>query len=140
MPDVFVNEVVAGGLAERTAAGDRVLLFRAQEARDLLPEALRAAGRTVDVVAAYKTRYVDDPDLRDKAERADIVTFTSSSTVRGFVHNVADGAAILARTTVAAIGPITAATARGLGIRVDVVAEEFTVEGLLAALEAGVTA
>jgi uroporphyrinogen-III synthase len=140
MPDAFVNEAVAGGLTERTAAGDRVLLFRAQEARDVLPDSLRAANRTVDVVAAYKTRYVDDPDLGDKAARADIVTFTSASTVRGFVHNVAGAASVLAGATVAAIGPITAATARSLGIRVDVVAEEFTVEGLIAALEAGVTA
>jgi uroporphyrinogen-III synthase len=67
------------------------------------------------------------------------VTFTSSSTVNGFVHNVADAAAVLAGKTVAAIGPITAATARALGIRVDLVAEEFTVEGLLQALESGVT-
>jgi uroporphyrinogen III methyltransferase/synthase len=140
MPDVFVNEAVAGGLIERTAPGERMLLFRAQEARDVLPETLRAAGRTVDVVAAYKTRYVDDADLRAKAERADIVTFTSASTVHGFVHNVDDAAALLAGATVAAIGPITAATARSLGIRVDVIAEEFTVEGLIAALEAGVTA
>jgi uroporphyrinogen III methyltransferase/synthase len=138
MPDVYINEAVAGGLTERTAPGDRLLVFRAQEARDVLPETLRAAGRIVDDVAAYKTRFVDDPDLRAKAERADIVTFTSSSTVNGFVHNVADAAHVLARKTVAAIGPITAATARGLGIRVDVVAEEFTVEGLLQALEAGV--
>ncbi len=93
------------------------------------------------VVASYKTRFVVDPELRARAERADIVTFTSSSTVHGFAHNVADDATVvLARKMVAAIGPITAATARGLGIRVDVVAEEFTVEGLLAALEAGVTA
>jgi uroporphyrinogen III methyltransferase/synthase len=140
MPDAYVNEAVADGLLARTAAGDRVLVFRAQEARDVVPDALRAAKRIVDVVAAYKTRYVDDADLRAKAERADIVTFTSSSTVHGFVHNVADAAAVLARATVAAIGPITAATARGLGIRVDVIAEEFTVEGLIEALEAGVTA
>jgi uroporphyrinogen-III synthase len=106
----------------------------------VLPDTLRAAGRTVDVVAAYKTRYVDDPDLRAKAEHADIVTFTSSSTINGFVHNVADAVDVLAGRTVAAIGPITASTARSLGIRVDLVAEEFTVEGLLAALEAGVTA
>jgi uroporphyrinogen-III synthase len=100
---------------------------------------LRAAGRTVDAVAAYKTRYVDDPDLRAKAERADIVTFTSASTVHGFVHNVEDAATLLAGKTVAAIGPITAAAARKLGIRVDVVADEFTVEGLLHALEGGAT-
>jgi uroporphyrinogen III methyltransferase/synthase len=138
IPETYVNEAVAEGLATRTAPGDRLLVFRAQEARDVLQDTLRAAGRTVDAVAAYKTRYVDDPELRAKAERADIVTFTSASTVHGFVHNVADGATLLAGKTVAAIGPITAAAARKLGIRVDVVAEEFTVEGLLHALE-GIT-
>jgi len=140
VPDVFVNESLADGLVERTVAGNRVLLYRAQEGRDVLPKVLGKVGRAVDVVAGYKTSYVDDPELRAKAERADIVTFTSSSTVHGFVHNVADAPAVLARTTVAALGPITAATARAHGIRVDVVADEFTVEGLLAALEAGVTA
>jgi uroporphyrinogen III methyltransferase/synthase len=140
IPDVFVNEAVAVGLEMHTAAGDRILLFRAQEARDVVPQALRARGRIVDDVAAYKTSYVDDTGLRAKAERADVVTFTSSSTVHGFVHNVADAPAVLAHATVAAIGPVTAATARSLGIRVDAVADEFTVEGLVLALEAGVTA
>jgi uroporphyrinogen III methyltransferase / synthase len=139
-PDVFVNEAVAEGLVQRTATGERVLVFRAQEARDVLPDMLRAAGRSVDVVAAYKTRYIEDAALRERAERADIVTFTSSSTVDGFVHNVADAAQLLGGKTVAAIGPVTAATARAHGIRVDVVAAEFTVEGLMLALEAGVTA
>jgi uroporphyrinogen III methyltransferase/synthase len=140
MPDVHVNEAVAEGLAGRTAAGERILLFRAQEARDVLPARLRDAGRIVDVVAGYKTHLVDDPNLGETADAADIVTFTSASTVRGFVHNVPDAAAFLARKTVAAIGPITAAAARSFGIRVDVIAEEFTVEGLVRALEAGVTA
>jgi uroporphyrinogen-III synthase len=139
VPDTYVNEAVAEGLATRTAPGERLLIFRAQEARDVLQDVLRAAGRTVDAVAAYKTRYVDDPDLRAKAERADIVTFTSASTVHGFVHNVEDAATLLAGKTVTAIGPITAAAARKLGIRVDVVADEFTVEGLLHALEGGAT-
>ena len=140
MPDVYVNEAVADGLVARTATGDRVLVFRAQEARDVLPDTLRAAGRAVDVVAAYKTRFVDDADLRERAERADIITFTSSSTVEGLVRNIADAATLLAGKTVAAIGPITAATARAHGIRVDVIAAEFTVDGLVQALERGVTA
>jgi len=140
MPDAHVNEAVAEGLAGRTAAGDRLLLFRAQEARDVLPQRLRDAGRVVDVVAGYKTHLIDDPNLAETADPADIVTFTSASTVRGFVHNVPDAPAFLARKTVAAIGPITAAAARACGIRVDVVPDEFTVEGLLRALEAGVTA
>ena len=140
MPDVFVNEAVADGLVQRTAANDRVLVFRAQEARDVLPDTLRAAGRIVDVVAAYKTRYVEDADLRERAERCDIITFTSSSTVDGFLHNVGDGAELLSGKTVAAVGPVTAATARARGIRVDVIAADFTVDGLVQALEAGVTA
>ena len=63
MPAVYVNEAVAEGLIARTQPGDRILVFRAQEARDVLPDPLRAAGRSVDVVAAYRTRYVDDPEL-----------------------------------------------------------------------------
>jgi uroporphyrinogen III methyltransferase/synthase len=134
VPTAFVNEAVAAELLARTQPGERVLLYRAQEARDILPETLRREGRTVDVVAAYRTSFVDDPELAAKTERADIVTFTSSSTVAGFVHNVPDAARALARKTVAAIGPITAQTARDRGIRVDVVADEFTVDGLLRAL------
>jgi uroporphyrinogen-III synthase len=140
IPEVFVNEAVAEGLVRRTVAGERVLLFRAQEAREVLAATLRAVGRDVEVVPAYRTRYVDDPELRAKAERADVVTFTSASTVHGFVHNVPDAAAVLAHSTVAAIGQITAASARAAGIRVDIVAAEFTVDGLRHALEAGVTA
>jgi len=134
MPTEYVNEAVAADLLARSAAGDRVLAFRAQEAREVLPEMLREQSRIVDVVGAYRTRPVDDPELRAKAERADIVTFTSASTVAGFVHNVADAAAVLAPKTVAAIGPITARAARDAGIRVDVVADEFTVDGLIRAL------
>ena len=131
MPAEFVNEAVATELLGRTNAGERILLYRAQEAREVLPETLRDNGRYVDVVAAYKTRVVDDPEMREKAERADIVTFTSSSTVNGFIANIPDAAAFLASKTIAAIGPITARAARDAGIRVDIVANAFTVDGLL---------
>lgn len=134
VPAVYVNEAVAEGLLERTAAGDRVLLFRAQEAREALPDALRAAGRTVDVVAGYRTRFVDDPGLRAKVERADVVTFTSSSAVQGLVYNLSDAPQLLQRKWVATIGPITAKTALALGIRVDAIPDEYTIEGLLGVL------
>ena len=140
MPSQYINEEVAFGLLERTSAGDRVLIFRAQEAREVLPDMLRANGRNVDVVAAYATRYLVDPSIVAGVQRADIVTFTSSSTVMGLLANVDDGPAALAGKIVAAIGPITARTARDHGIAVDIVADEFTVEGLMRALEAGVTA
>ncbi|MBV8299058.1 MAG: uroporphyrinogen-III C-methyltransferase [Candidatus Eremiobacteraeota bacterium] len=134
LPPTYVNEAVATELLARTNAGERILVYRAHEAREVLPETLRENGRVADVVAAYKTRFVDDPELIAKTERADIVTFTSSSTVQGFVHNVPDAASLLASKTVAAIGPITAQTARDAGIRVDIIANAFTVDGLMLAL------
>ncbi len=96
MPTAYVGEAVADALLARTIAGERILLYRAGDAREALPRALRAAGRVVDDVAAYATSFVDDPELRDKTARADIVTFTSASTVGGFVHNVPDAAQALA--------------------------------------------
>jgi uroporphyrinogen-III synthase len=113
-----------------------VLVYRAQEAREVLPEMLRDAHRHVDVVAAYRTRLVDDPHLAENAEQADIVTFTSASTVEGFLQAVPHGARLLTTKTVACIGPVTAETLRSAGIRVDVVADTFTVDGLLRALGA----
>jgi uroporphyrinogen III methyltransferase/synthase len=135
IPAVYVGEAVADSVLARTSPGDRILLYRARDARESLPELLRAAGRTVDDVAAYATRFVDDPELAEKAASADIVTFTSASTVGGFVHNVPDAANVLASKTIACIGPVTARAAREAGIRVDVVPDEFTVDGLLNALE-----
>jgi uroporphyrinogen III methyltransferase / synthase len=134
IPSAYVNEAVAEELLARTKPGDRIVLYRAREARDVLPAMLRDRGRMVNDVTAYETRIVHDPNLAKKTARADIVTFTSSSTVTGFVENVADAVQVLATKTVAAIGPITAKTAQHAGIRVDVVADEFTVAGLLHAL------
>jgi uroporphyrinogen III methyltransferase/synthase len=140
MPATFINEAVAEGMLERTQPGDRVLLFRAQEARDVVPETLRGAGRMVDDVAAYATRTLVDTDLAEKAASADVLTFTSSSTVTGFITNVPDAAAVCAPKIVACIGPVTAATARDAGIRVDVVADAFTIDGLVRALGSTVSA
>jgi len=137
VPDAHVGEAVAAGLLERTQPGDRVLLFGAQEMRDVIPRTLRAAGREVEVVAGYKTSIVEDPELARRAEETDVWTFTSASTVRGFVANVPGAGDLAQERTVACIGPIAAKAARDSGLPPDVVAEEFTVDGLIAALEAG---
>jgi uroporphyrinogen III methyltransferase/synthase len=134
VPDAYVGEAVAQALVDHGSSGDRVLIYRAQEGRDVLPVMLRAHGRRVDDVAAYATRPVDDPALAAKAARADVVTFASSSAVQGFVHNVPHAAALLSERVVAVIGPVTARTARDAGIRVDVVADEFTADGLVETL------
>jgi uroporphyrinogen III methyltransferase/synthase len=136
VPEIHVGEAVAAGLLERTNAGDRILLFGAQEMRDAIPKALRAAGREVEVAAGYKTSFVDDPELARAAEETDVWTFTSASTVRGFVANVPGAGDLAQERTVACIGPITAKAARECGLPPDVVAAEFTVDGLIGALEA----
>lgn len=136
IPESFAGENLAAALLERIAPGRRVLIYRAQEARDVLPAALQAAGIEVDDVAAYKTGATSPPDLAEKLAASDVITFTSASTVAAFVKNVgADGARMLRAKTVACIGPVTAQAARDAGLRVDVVATEYTVEGLLNALE-----
>ena len=139
VPGEFIAEAVAEGLLERTQSGDSVLLYGAQEMRDVLPETLRRAGRNVDVVAAYKTSHVRDEAIARAAESTDIWTFTSASTVRSFLENVPDAAALQGMRIVAALGPVAAKAARDGGLRVDCVASTFTVDGLVEALASPVT-
>jgi uroporphyrinogen III methyltransferase/synthase len=136
VPAEYVAERVAEGILERTSAGDRVLVYGAQEMRDVLARSLRERGREAETVAAYKTSHVVDPNLAALAEATDVWTFTSASTVASFVENV-PGAGDLAQTkTVACIGPVTAEAAREHGISVDVTADDYTVDGLILALDA----
>lgn len=120
----------------RELEGERVLLPRAAEARPVLRERLEAAGASVEEVAAYRAVPPDDDEIASAREllsagEIDWLTFTASSTVRNFVS----GVGVETRgARVAAIGPVTAGTARDLGLRVDAVAEEYTVPGLLRAL------
>ncbi len=145
VPREHVGEAVAEALVAALGArveGARVLLARAEVARDALPEALRAKGATVDVVPVYRTLPVAPDDLaalqRELATGAvDAVTFTSSSTVTSLCDALGpDAPALLARTAVATIGPVTSATARARGLRVDVEAAVYTAAGLLDALRA----
>jgi len=141
VPDEFVGEALAEALATRTGGslmGSRVLIPSAQDAREALTKGLRAHGASVDVVPVYRTV----PAQTDLGELAadiaggdiDAVTFTSSSTVRCFVDLVGREAATSGRFVTATIGPITAATARELGLRDVIEAEPHTVPGLVEAL------
>ncbi|GAC1306354.1 MAG: uroporphyrinogen-III C-methyltransferase [Vulcanimicrobiaceae bacterium] len=138
VPAEFVGEAVAAGLLERTKPGDTVLLYGAQAMRDVLPATLGAAGRIVEAVPAYKTSPVLDEAIARAAQATDIWTFTSASTVTGLLANVPDAAALQGARLVACLGPIAARTARDAGLRVDCVAERFTVDGLVEALAAPV--
>jgi uroporphyrinogen III methyltransferase/synthase len=139
VPAEFISEEIGRALIEATRDRERILVYRAQEARDVLPDMLLDAGRTVTIVAAYKTIFEVDPDFAAKVKRADVLTFTSASTVRGFAELLGDEtnlADAVRGKTIACIGPITTNAAEGLGLHVDVVADVYTIDGLLDALEA----
>jgi len=138
MPESFRAEGLAGALVDSGRgglSGARVLLARAREARRVLPDRLRGAGARVDIVTAYATRVAREgaPELQAllDGEGVDWITFTASSTVRAYVELVGPRTG---SARVAAIGPITAETAREEGLEVDVVADEHTTAGLIEAL------
>jgi uroporphyrinogen III methyltransferase/synthase len=136
VPERFVAEGLLEAFPSPPDGGGRVLLARAAVARDVLPDGLRAAGWTVDVVDSYRTEAAPvDDSLRLAIAAADVVTFTSSSTVARFVEAFGVDAV---PPVVASIGPVTSATARDLGLVVDVEADEHTIEGLVTALVASI--
>jgi len=133
VPERFVAEGLIEALEDTEVSGARVLVARAAEARDVLPEALRKRGAEVDVVAIYETvREQPDDDEIEAAQGADYVTFTSSSTVTNLAEALGDRFPKQAR--IVSIGPITSETARAAGLEVDVEAERHDIDGLLAAL------
>lgn len=133
VPERFVAEALVEALAEIEVEGCRVLIARAAEARDVLPEALRERGAEVDVVAVYETvREQLDAAAVETAQSADYVTFTSSSTVRNLTEALGERFPATAR--IVSIGPVTSEAVRDAGLAVDVEAERHDVDGLLAAL------
>jgi len=133
VPERFVAESLVEALTQVDVEGKRVLVARAAEARDVLPDALHERGGTVDVVALYETvREAPDDAAVAAAEDADYVTFTSSSTVKNLTEALGDR--FPARARIVSIGPITSTTVREAGLEVAIEADRHDVDGLLAAL------
>jgi uroporphyrinogen-III synthase len=147
MPEEYVAESVVKGLRDKVN-GKQVVLIRAKVARDVIPEELRAAGATVDVIEAYETVVPEKsrPRLRtlmkNTKRRPHIVTFTSSSTAKNFAEllghtegktNQSDNG-LLRDIQLASIGPVTSATLRELELPVSIEAREFTMGGLIRAI------
>ena len=135
-PEEFVAEAVVKAFEKECSLDNlRILIARAQEARDVLPSELTRLGAIVDVAAAYRT--VPETDDRSGAiarfreEGADMVTFTSSSTAENFM---ALKLPLPPEMKTASIGPITSDTMRGLGLRVDVEAVRYDIPGLVEAI------
>jgi uroporphyrinogen III methyltransferase/synthase len=138
VPREFVSEGIVEGLGEQGVDGKRILLPRAAEARPDLVNGLVGLGALVDEIAVYRTlpTLEIEPETRRMLLHGeiDITTFTSSSTVRNLASMLGSDWEAVDRTTVACIGPITAAVAVECGLRVDIVAEEFNIPGLVRSL------
>ena len=139
VPPRFVAEEVLSALKARGISGKRVLIPRAQVARDVLPRGLEEAGALVDVVVVYRTLLPQvEEGKKEEVLEAHIITFTSPSTVKNFLR-IMEGVTrdrLLEGKVLASIGPVTSQAMRDLGLKVDVEAREYTVKGLVEALEA----
>jgi len=140
IPETYQAESVVEAFKQVPMNGKRVLLPRAKEARPVLPVELRKMGAIVDEIAAYRTeqpRENVDVLIRRLEERSiDLLTFTSSSTVRNFKALLPPERfeSLIEGVAVATIGPITAETARELGFKVDIMAQDYTMDGLCEAI------
>ena len=140
VPDEFVAEALVDALVHESGslAGARVLVPSAEDARETLTEGLRRHGAAVETIPVYRTvpAHGDFDALISEIidRRIDAVTFTSSSSVRSFVQLVGSETATSGRFVTATIGPITAGTARELGLRDVIEAAPHTVPGLVASL------
>jgi uroporphyrinogen III methyltransferase/synthase len=139
VPPVYTVEGIINGFGSMDIQDARVLIPRAEMVDERLVERLTDMGAKVEQISAYRVVPVTDDASIAKGRqmlsegKIDIVTFCSSSTVRNLV-SVLGGGEVLKPTTVACIGPVTAATAAELGLRVDIVAEESTAPGLVEAM------
>jgi uroporphyrinogen III methyltransferase/synthase len=141
LPQEYTAEGIIAGFKDRAISGGRVLLPRVQMAPQGLVEGLSGLGAAVEQVAAYRTVPATEALSRGKKVlldgEVDIVTFTSSSTVRNLVSALGTDWPRLNEATIACIGPVTAATAAELGLKVDIAAREHTIPGLVAAIVEG---
>jgi uroporphyrinogen-III synthase len=149
VPEEYVAESVVASLKDEVA-GKRILLVRAKVARDVIPTELRKAGAEVDVIEAYETVVPSSSGtrlaaaLKDPKRRPDVITFTSSSTVRNFVTLLESTrrrdqghfrhTGLLDGIKMASIGPVTSGTLRELELPVDIEAKEYTIPGLVEAI------
>jgi uroporphyrinogen-III synthase len=141
-PPEYIAEAVVAALKDKVS-GKRVLLIRAKVARDVIPQQLRQFGAEVDVAEAYETvipqnsREKIRAALADPEQRPNIITFTSSSTVKNFIALLGSGVSPkqqLEGIAVASIGPVTSATLIEVGLGVHIEAKDYTIPGLINAI------
>lgn len=145
IPSTFTGEGLAASLLDQGVEGRNILIPRAMQAREILPETLRGAGAQVTVAPIYRNcpAQGEKEKLREEFVKGDVamLTFTSSSTVRNFLtmldaEDHEELLQLLAGVKIAAIGPITAKTVTDNGLHVDVMPESYTIPEMIRAIVA----
>jgi len=140
VPESYRAESIVKAFAKKNIAGKKILLPRAKQARPVLPLELTKMGAVIDDVEAYVNKAVKDNAgvilKRLKERTIDMITFTSSSTVKNFRALLPSEGLdhLMQGITIASIGPVTAETARNLGFDVHIVAEAYTIPKLCDAI------
>jgi len=139
VPEEFISEGVVAALKGQDMQGARVLIPRAEVARDVIPEGLKELGATVDVAVAYRTVSSgrDGKELERLIEegKVDVITFTSPSTVNNFVTIVGEDFNLPENIRIACIGPVTEKAAQKAGLRVDIMQGPYEITGLVSAMK-----
>ena len=138
VPESFVAEGVVRAFQDRGISGQRILLPRAEVARDVIPEGLTQLGAQVEVVNVYRTvsSGAEGGRLKELISKGDIdvITFTSPSILKNFMAIMGEGFHLPARIRIACIGPVTAAAVKKAGLKVDIMPEMYTIPGLVKAM------
>ena len=135
-PKEFTQEGLVDSFKKINIKGKNILIARAEEARDVLPDSLKKMGANVSVLAAYKAQLKKEKHQPGFLKDLDLVTFTSSSCVEGFLRNFSKKE-ILSRQNrfkIASIGPITSQTLRRHGLKAHIQAKVYTLDGLAEAI------
>ena len=140
IPKTYRAESVIEAFKDQQLKDKKILLPRAAAARPILPKELKKMGAEVEEIPAYETLKVTEStdDLVQQLEdrRIDLITFTSSSTVKNFKALLPSEnfKKLIQGVTIASIGPITTDTASELGFEVHITADSYTIPGLVDAI------
>jgi uroporphyrinogen III methyltransferase/synthase len=139
VPEEFISEGVVAALNGLDMQGARVLIPRAEVARDVIPEGLKKLGATVDVAVAYRTvnsgRDAKELERLIEEGKVDVITFTSPSTVNNFITIMGEDFDLPENIRIACIGPITEKAAQKADLRVDIVQGPYEITGLVSAMK-----
>ena len=135
VPDEYISEGVVREFEKFNINGSRILLPRAEIARDVIPDGLAKLGAKVNVVTTYRTvnsgkKKLELASLMNEG-KVDVITFTSPSTVTNFMEIMGRNYVIPPQVKIACIGPVTAAAVKKAGLPVDIIQERYTVPGLV---------